>query len=192
MSESFWDFSIRTYQREGVADACLQLQSGPGVDVNMLLFTCWFGLQRGKLEHNLLEDLYTGAERWAERVVRPLRGARSWMKKDALEELALDAQAVPALREKIKSNELAAEKIEQEYLESMVAALSLRKMTAEDRLKAVLANIDDYFRMAGIRIQRGDTTHLEKIIMAADDNFSGRMVSEGLAALFRRQRAAQC
>ena len=34
---SFWDFSVGTYRRPGVADACLSLQDRYGLDVNVLL-----------------------------------------------------------------------------------------------------------------------------------------------------------
>ncbi len=47
MSESLWDFSVRTYRGEWVSAACLALQDERGVDVNMLLYCCWHGATRG-------------------------------------------------------------------------------------------------------------------------------------------------
>ena len=37
----FWDFSLALYRKPGVAAACLRLQDGPGLDVNLLLYACW-------------------------------------------------------------------------------------------------------------------------------------------------------
>src|SRR5258708_13954699 len=42
----FWRFSLRFYRRPGVADACIALQDGCGVDVNILLFLLWLALAR--------------------------------------------------------------------------------------------------------------------------------------------------
>ena len=36
-TEKFWDFSIRTYDAEGVSDTCLTLQAEHGVDALLLL-----------------------------------------------------------------------------------------------------------------------------------------------------------
>src|SRR5258706_9315513 len=41
-----WRFSLRFYRRPGVADACIALQDGCGVDVNILLFFLWLALAR--------------------------------------------------------------------------------------------------------------------------------------------------
>jgi uncharacterized protein (TIGR02444 family) len=43
----FWDFSVRTYGRPGVAEACLALQNRDGADVNMLMFAAWYGISAG-------------------------------------------------------------------------------------------------------------------------------------------------
>ena len=46
----FWRFSLATYRKPGVADACLALQDGCGVDVNVLLFVTWLGTQGRRLD----------------------------------------------------------------------------------------------------------------------------------------------
>lgn len=172
MFASFWDFSVKTYGGEGVPEACLNLQNKQGLDVNMLLFCCWYGLIRGRIEPAQLSQVLNDSERWAEQVVRPLRGARSWMKKDALDELALPSDAVMALREKIKSNELAAEKIQQEFLESMVSQQQAREQTAEAQLLAVVGNVKCYFESLNKQVQASDLGDLLKIIVASNDSFS--------------------
>jgi hypothetical protein len=43
MNNPFWEYSLSHYVREGVADACLALQDGHGLDVNMLLYGAWLG-----------------------------------------------------------------------------------------------------------------------------------------------------
>ena len=52
-AEGLWDFSVRTYRKDGVADACLSLQNDHGADVNMLLYCCWVGACKGKFDKEL-------------------------------------------------------------------------------------------------------------------------------------------
>src|SRR5262249_35669715 len=41
----FWRFSLQFYRQPKVADACIALQEGAGVDVNLLLFLLWHAAQ---------------------------------------------------------------------------------------------------------------------------------------------------
>src|SRR5262249_40267230 len=47
---NFWNFSLKVYGRPGVAAACIALQDGLGLDVNLLLYCCWHGRARRRLE----------------------------------------------------------------------------------------------------------------------------------------------
>src|SRR6202167_584330 len=42
----FWRFSLNFYRQAGVSDACIALQDGCGVDVNLLLFLFWLAAWR--------------------------------------------------------------------------------------------------------------------------------------------------
>ncbi|MFT5350960.1 MAG: hypothetical protein ACI9MF_001779, partial [Gammaproteobacteria bacterium] len=80
MFETFWDYSVRTYRKDNVPEACLSLQDERGVDVNMLLYCCWFGLTRGSQQLESFQEVFDFSENWALSVVRPLRHVRTWMK----------------------------------------------------------------------------------------------------------------
>lgn len=109
----FWSFSIRTYRAAGVAPVCLDLQERHNVDVNLLLFCLWVGAERGA---QLTPTDLAAAERavadWHSRVVRKLRAARQWMKEQPIAGWSEAAD----LRERIKREELAAERVEQAIL----------------------------------------------------------------------------
>jgi uncharacterized protein (TIGR02444 family) len=106
----FWRFSLAVYSRSEVPPACLALQDMHGLDVNLLLFACFAGRRGHVLTGQDLEILEAAAGPWHAQVVRPLRGARTWMKQQPM------AEAERSLRARIKALELEAERIEQEKL----------------------------------------------------------------------------
>ncbi len=110
----FWDFSLDLYRRPGVAEACLALQERHGIDVNLILYFVWLGVERGVAlsDDDVAATLaYVGG--WHDTVVRPLRAVRSAMKHDTHGAPRDDANV---LRVRIKACELDAERIEQGML----------------------------------------------------------------------------
>jgi uncharacterized protein (TIGR02444 family) len=115
MSEGspFWIFSLRTYSRPGVSEACLELQERSGVDVNVLLFLLWLAAQGRRADCNEVAAIIAAVEDWRREVVTPLRRARR-AAKEAPE--GFDAHSAAALRTLLKRVELEAERLEQEAL----------------------------------------------------------------------------
>jgi uncharacterized protein (TIGR02444 family) len=104
MSSDLWSFSITTYALPGVERACLQLQSA-GINVCLLLCGMWLEKQGVACSAHRLQQLGSLAEAWDADVVQPLRALRTRWKTVAQED-----QALNALREKVKSLELEAER----------------------------------------------------------------------------------
>ena len=111
--QKFWEFSLDLYNREGVANACLELQNSYGLDVNLILYCFWHARNYGEIDLQLLQELIEYSKMWRSRVVQPLRDARSWMKSQAV-----GSENFTRLREDIKADELQAEKYQQEQLAS--------------------------------------------------------------------------
>ena len=77
----FWDFSLRVYARDGVAEACLGLQDRRGADVNLLLYCGWAAATgRGALGADELKRLVDLTGPWQNSVVQPLRQVRRGLK----------------------------------------------------------------------------------------------------------------
>jgi len=76
MDNPLWDFSERTYARDGVATACLSLQDEFGLDVNLLLYAAWLACAGRRLTVAHLTDLEARVGDWRERVIKPLRALR--------------------------------------------------------------------------------------------------------------------
>ncbi|MBV6824727.1 TIGR02444 family protein [Pseudomonas sp. PD9R] len=104
MSSDLWSFSLTTYARPGVEQACLQLQSA-GINVCLLLCAAWLGRRGMACNEQRLQQLRRVAEPWDADVVQPLRALRTQWKAAAVQDAELDT-----LREQVKTLELEAER----------------------------------------------------------------------------------
>lgn len=104
MSSDLWSFSLTTYARPGIEDACLTLQSA-GVNVCLLLCGLWLGERGVTCNAQRLQLLRDIAGPWDADVVQPLRALRMQWKAAASEDAGLDD-----LREQVKALEMEAER----------------------------------------------------------------------------------
>ena len=178
MSESFWEFSIRTYASELVPNACLALQNQNGIDVNLLLFSLWFGKTRGVADNDVLKKVFDFSQSWATHVVVPLREVRTWMKQEACEDSRIDKASCQQYREKVKKLELAGEKIQQEVLQSLVVDSSESQQAESEQVQAMLANCRAYFSTLQLEMT-GEVKEQLVVIMAAG---LGNVSAEALGA----------
>lgn len=156
--ERFWDFSGRVYGLEGVSDACLALQDGHGADVNLMLFCCWAGANRGVVSRAKMSEALDYSSRWADRVVRPLRNVRRWMKTEHGES---------ELRDDIKRVELAAERVQQEALEKMLEGTTVCGDDVGPGADAVRENLLRWLEATEIDLDDTGRQSLELIVQAS-------------------------
>ena len=162
-SYGFWSFSNRVYQRDGVQAACLELQNEYGLDVNMLLYCCWFGGTYGEFSEEVFERSLTTALNWSQNVVQPLRTVRTWLKLEILGGRVTENKSIDDFREEVKATELAAEKFQQNELERLVDNQSDNNF---ESLSASSANLKRYFNSCGVDITE-DSRRLLAVILAA-------------------------
>jgi uncharacterized protein (TIGR02444 family) len=126
----FWRFSLAVYAANGVADECLELQEGLGLDVNLLLFAAFAGSVEG-MQLNAQDVAAAAAlvEGWHTDIVRTLRAVRRTLKPMSLDDTDPLQGAAAALRTQVKTAELDAEKIEQ----TMLWRWSRRQLDARNR-----------------------------------------------------------
>ena len=161
----FWNFSVDLYAREGVADACLRLQDSHGLDVNLVLFCCWFGQTRGELPEATLTQALAFSSSWRQFVVQPLRDTRKWMKLPANPAAEGLESLYETLRERIKLDELAAEKYQQQVLENMIDSTP-NPPQAEGSKQAALLNMARLSAQCGIEEMSLPEASLTTIISA--------------------------
>lgn len=119
-TQSFWDFSVEIYAQDEVSSACLELQNEFGFDVNLILFCYWYGYSYGTIDDRLLQLVIEFSDNWKQNVVQPLRTVRKWMKLNADAFQPDQSSQYSCLRERIKDDELAAEKYQQEAVEKLI------------------------------------------------------------------------
>jgi len=113
---TFWDWSMEAYGRPGAAERLLRMQDDHDLDVNLVLWCLWAGNHFPPMPEKEALSLFRQTQEWAQRVTIPLRGVRRWLKG---RDLPASTEAVNTLRNEIKSQELAGERINQEMLEGM-------------------------------------------------------------------------
>ncbi len=150
--EGFWDFSVRTYRTIDVPEACLSLQNDYGADVNMVLYCCWIGACIGPFDKELFAAASEFSTNWADHVVVPLRSARTWMKHTGCSAKPVPTDACMELRDKVKSVEFDAEKLQQQVLESLVSVEAERDEAADQVLADVVANLQLYADFVGFDV----------------------------------------
>lgn len=127
----FWDYSLALYGRPGVAEACLRLQDGAGLDVNLLLYACWSAATgSAPPSQEGWRRLIDGTAAWRAQAIEPLRAVRRFLK---------EAKGVPqsaALRERVMALELEAEHAQQLAIAALARAL--RGGGSPDPLAAML------------------------------------------------------
>ncbi|HEY2528522.1 MAG TPA: TIGR02444 family protein [Xanthobacteraceae bacterium] len=109
----FWRFSLHFYRRPGVSDACIALQDGCGVDVNLLLFLFWLACGGQLLAADDVKRLDDKVRAWRDLTIIPIRNLRRKLKGTTT---AVDPARQEAFRTKVKEIELAAERLQQAAL----------------------------------------------------------------------------
>ena len=151
--QNFWYFSVALYGHQQVTDACLDLQNLYGVDVNMILFCYWHGSKRGELSPETMQQALAFSANWKRELVQPLRNVRQWMKLHGGDYPGTFRAQFDTLRARIKSDELAAEKFQQELLELVAMENPVKQGTAGGA-GACDRNIERYF--VAIRLEQND------------------------------------
>lgn len=136
----FWRFSLKFYRQPQVADACIALQDGAGIDVNLLLFLLWQAAEGRELAVADVDALERRIAPWRNMTVIPLRDVRRALKAPP----ALVASGTAeAYRTRIKAVELEAERLQQEAMYELARASPLGRAAASLQ-DAAQANIAAY------------------------------------------------
>jgi len=108
-----WDWALKAYARQPVAEACLHLQDAHGQNVPFLLWAAWMA-EEGRTAN--LKDAARTMRQWDAEVGAPLRGVRRALKppRPPVDEIAKEA-----LRDAVKDVELRGERVLMESLEAL-------------------------------------------------------------------------
>jgi uncharacterized protein (TIGR02444 family) len=160
--DPFWNYSLMVYQRVGVADACIRLQDQYGLDVNVVLFCVWCGVEGpGRLDRSRLSASVEATRDWQRRAVVPLRGLRRHLKENPG---PLDAALVEAVRKSVAAAELEAEHAEQILLSRAIADLDQSARDEGAAVDAAIANLASYLRLQKVAMDPALVDDLEAVL----------------------------
>jgi uncharacterized protein (TIGR02444 family) len=161
----FWRFSLKFYGQTGVSDACIALQDGCGVDVNLLLFLFWLASERQALSADEVKKLDATIKSWRELTIIPIRDTRRKLKGA---KTFVDPAKQEALRDKVKAVELEAEKLQQEALYAFTQTGPLGKPSEPPA--AARGNVAAFERAMGASFPKASVD----VLVNAFDGLTGR------------------
>ncbi len=160
-----WRFSLNFYRQAGVSDACIDLQDGCGVDVNLLLFLFWLASDHRQLSAEEVKMLDDNVRDWRNLTIVPIRDLRRRLKGTAT---LVEPGKQEAFRNKVKTVELEAERLQQEALYEFTKSGPLGSPTAP--AAAARANIAAYESALGIDFPKSPTA----VLLGAFDTVAAR------------------
>jgi uncharacterized protein (TIGR02444 family) len=160
----FWDYALELYRREGVENACLELQERHGLDVNLVLLCCWLASRGIEAQRKWLKATVATVETWQAEVVRPLRAVRRRLKADPAEPPpggigARWPELTARLQQRVLALEIDGERLEQLLLAELAAGLGA---TVAPGIDLASRNLYRYRRFT-----REDRPALEALLGAA-------------------------
>ena len=164
---SFWEYSNTVYRIEGVAQACLNLQNDHALDVNMVLFCCWHGIQYGLISKELFNQCLSFSHNWSDNAVKPLRHVRTWLKRSGCNNDDINTEDCMSFRDNIKTIELKAEKLQQITLESYCPKNAENDLSIYEKTEAAGNNLRNYLITEDIEINDPVIQNLEIIFRAS-------------------------
>ncbi len=163
---SFWNFSLAIYGRSGSSERCLALQNDHGFDVNLVLFCIWVGQNWGSMPTSIRAESIEFSTNWGQQVVQPLRKLRTDMKGNTLLSKQLPGDEYEEFRSAVKKLELAAEKKQQAFLESL---FSDYQQSSGSGAEASLENLRDVSQRLDIECNTEIQEHFNALIDASEE-----------------------
>ena len=108
-----WLFSLKFYSYQRFRESLLAFQDFSGANVNIVLYLLWLASHRRFISLDEVGKIISSTKSWNEEIVKPLRQMRQNLKKN---KDGFFSEDILSLREKVKTLELEAEKIEQRTL----------------------------------------------------------------------------
>lgn len=160
---SFWRWSLAAYARPGAEQLLLRMQDAHALNVTMLLWCVWCGATFDELAPTLLRKGRDIADHWEAGVVAPIRLARRALKSPPPE---ADREKAAALRQALKDDELRAEEVVQQMLQSLAEAHASPASGALSAAARARRNLAAYVRLTPAAASPGFTVSLLEELIA--------------------------
>lgn len=142
----FWRFNLALNAQESVRRALCQAQLYPAIQINLLLYCCWFAQAgRGRLTKNDIQQLSEVMATWHHRILKPLR--ELLQRTNSSPSLTL-----PELQKNISAEIELADHIEQLFLADVPIKFNRTSRNPSQKLSDACKNIVLYCRLQQIPI----------------------------------------
>jgi uncharacterized protein (TIGR02444 family) len=139
--QSLWDFCLALYSRPAIEQICLHLQDQWGANVNVVLWLCWLADRGVPVDQQQLDLALQKLASWHDDVVAPLRQLRRLIK----QRYPHNPDGINDVRMTVKKAELAAEKVELDWLEEFASGWKITKVNLSRA-----DNLCSYFKQLGL------------------------------------------
>jgi uncharacterized protein (TIGR02444 family) len=157
----FWKFSVKIYAMGEVESALIKLQNERGLNVNVILFCCWYSFRgQGRLGRLQIKKLLISIQLWHERIVLPWRRLREKLKNVSV------PSWMPELRKEVLQLELIVEQIEQLMLADIFVYQSKPIRTSLQKVADMCKNIAMYCQMMQVCLEIIDCENIATILTA--------------------------
>ena len=171
----FWDFSIRVYAEEGVAEACLALQERQGADINVVLYCLWVAQQGcGRLARSELREFLDLIATWRDDVIIPLRTLRKRLK-EGIGSIPADHSEI--VRSTVTRAELDAEHAEQLLLASSIPGSRNPDIQPEAAAMDAAENLAQYLSLLKIKSSAQERTEVSYLLSAVFPTVSAEKIA---------------
>ena len=162
-SEQFSIFAVNLYQQAEIAETCLWLQDNFNINVNLLLYSCWLGMQGFELCYAELIWLLESINIWNENYIKPLRKLRRMLKHWQ----GTEQTEVWQHRQKLKALELDAENVEQKMLVTSSRHLLQphKKLMKIDKSAQISQNLQTYLQL--VKVEECTCNQIIRIFLSA-------------------------
>jgi uncharacterized protein (TIGR02444 family) len=167
-----WHFALAFYGRQDVSSACLVLQDKLGVDVDILLFAIFAGVERGvTLDTQELAAIDGLVRGWRTEIVQALRQIRKRLKSGPF-----SSSATEELRNRIKADEIKAEQIELAILAGWLERQPTRRVDSPVDAQSIPPMVARYFAGKAEALHAPDVADaLQKLKRAISAGKAGRL-----------------
>ncbi|MBA2653570.1 MAG: TIGR02444 family protein [Gammaproteobacteria bacterium] len=154
----FWNFSVKIYREPIVEESLITLQNERGLNVNIVLFCCWFALcDQGRIPKSDLKQILINIQPWHDRIVLPLRRIRQQLKEQL-------NPPWPEIRNEILRQELASEQIEQLIMLEQYAYKTRPIRTTFQKIIDICKNIAVYCHLLQVYLDASDCSSISNVL----------------------------
>lgn len=155
----FWRFNLALNAQESVRRALCQAQLYPAIQINLLLYCCWFAQAgRGRLTKHDIQQLSEVIATWHHRILKPLE--------ELLQSANTPRKALLELQKNISAEIELADHIEQLFLADVPIKFNRTSRNPNQKLIDACKNMALYCRMQQVPINEGLSAAFYELLAA--------------------------